>query len=218
MCVQGNLGTFYITNVRLVWHANINESFNVSIPYLQMVSFFSVLSSFVEGSKGCFDWKIKQPLSGATQFFPLCTKKNIPIYTRITSVMSTSFISWSHCPIMFHWDFGFFVYANQSMKMCGLHLLWWVLCMHLYLGLLQVIFFLQSGAATIIILIVLLRLCTICIFPYHWPWGLFLSKGGHRIFNNKHSDNIETLLRAYPVINCPRRFIITHYVNNNQLI
>ncbi|KAL3831669.1 hypothetical protein ACJMK2_023392 [Sinanodonta woodiana] len=33
---QGNLGTFYITNVRLVWHANINESFNVSIPYLQM--------------------------------------------------------------------------------------------------------------------------------------------------------------------------------------
>lgn len=35
---QGNLGTFYITNVRLVWHANINESFNVSIPYLQMKS------------------------------------------------------------------------------------------------------------------------------------------------------------------------------------
>lgn len=35
---QGNLGTFFITNVRLVWHANINESFNVSIPYLQMKS------------------------------------------------------------------------------------------------------------------------------------------------------------------------------------
>ncbi|PVD30948.1 hypothetical protein C0Q70_10224 [Pomacea canaliculata] len=35
---QGNLGTFYITNVRLVWHANVNESFNVSIPYLQMKS------------------------------------------------------------------------------------------------------------------------------------------------------------------------------------
>ena len=34
---QGNLGTFYVTNVRLVWHANMNESFNVSIPYLQMV-------------------------------------------------------------------------------------------------------------------------------------------------------------------------------------
>lgn len=33
---QGNLGTFYITNVRLVWHANLAENFNVSIPYLQM--------------------------------------------------------------------------------------------------------------------------------------------------------------------------------------
>lgn len=33
---QGNLGMFYITNIRLVWHANMNESFNVSIPYLQM--------------------------------------------------------------------------------------------------------------------------------------------------------------------------------------
>lgn len=35
---QGNLGTFFITNVRVVWHANMNESFNVSIPYLQIVS------------------------------------------------------------------------------------------------------------------------------------------------------------------------------------
>jgi len=35
---QGNLGTFFVTNVRLVWHANINENFNVSIPYLQMRS------------------------------------------------------------------------------------------------------------------------------------------------------------------------------------
>ena len=33
---QGNLGTFFITNVRLVWHANLAENFNVSIPYLQM--------------------------------------------------------------------------------------------------------------------------------------------------------------------------------------
>ena len=32
---QGNLGTFFITNVRLVWHANMAENFNVSIPYLQ---------------------------------------------------------------------------------------------------------------------------------------------------------------------------------------
>ncbi|KAK3282283.1 Bardet-Biedl syndrome 5 protein [Cymbomonas tetramitiformis] len=35
---QGNLGTFFITNVRLVWHANLAENFNVSIPYLQMKS------------------------------------------------------------------------------------------------------------------------------------------------------------------------------------
>ena len=34
---QGNLGTFYITNIRVIWHANMNENFNVSIPYLQMV-------------------------------------------------------------------------------------------------------------------------------------------------------------------------------------
>ncbi|CAF0794727.1 unnamed protein product [Brachionus calyciflorus] len=33
---QGNLGTFYITNIRVIWHANMNENFNVSIPYLQM--------------------------------------------------------------------------------------------------------------------------------------------------------------------------------------
>jgi len=35
---QGNLGTFFITNVRLVWHANLAQNFNVSIPYMQMKS------------------------------------------------------------------------------------------------------------------------------------------------------------------------------------
>lgn len=35
---QGNLGTFFVTNVRLVWHANLAENFNVSMPYLQMKS------------------------------------------------------------------------------------------------------------------------------------------------------------------------------------
>mmetsp|Transcript_40728 Transcript_40728/g.134774 ORF Transcript_40728/g.134774 Transcript_40728/m.134774 type:complete len:202 (+) Transcript_40728:408-1013(+) len=35
---QGNLGTFFLTNVRLVWHADAAESFNVSIPYMQMKS------------------------------------------------------------------------------------------------------------------------------------------------------------------------------------
>jgi Bardet-Biedl syndrome 5 protein len=33
---QGNLGTFFVTSVRLVWHANLAENFNVSIPYLQI--------------------------------------------------------------------------------------------------------------------------------------------------------------------------------------
>eukprot|EP01112_Ceratiomyxa_fruticulosa_P009754 TRINITY_DN2556_c0_g2_i3.p1 TRINITY_DN2556_c0_g2~~TRINITY_DN2556_c0_g2_i3.p1 ORF type:complete len:235 (+),score=20.31 TRINITY_DN2556_c0_g2_i3:263-967(+) len=35
---QGSLGTFFLTNVRLVWHANLAENFNVSIPFLQMKS------------------------------------------------------------------------------------------------------------------------------------------------------------------------------------
>ena len=33
---QGSLGTFIITNVRLVWYANMNEGFNISLPYLQI--------------------------------------------------------------------------------------------------------------------------------------------------------------------------------------
>lgn len=33
---QGNLGTFYMTNVRLVWHANLAANFNVSLPYMQI--------------------------------------------------------------------------------------------------------------------------------------------------------------------------------------
>ncbi len=33
---QGNLGTFFITNIRVVWFANLAENFNVSIPFLQI--------------------------------------------------------------------------------------------------------------------------------------------------------------------------------------
>jgi Bardet-Biedl syndrome 5 protein len=33
---QGNLGCFYVTNVRLVWHANLAQNFNVSVPYMQI--------------------------------------------------------------------------------------------------------------------------------------------------------------------------------------
>lgn len=33
---QGNLGTMIVTNVRVVWFANMNELFNISIPYIQI--------------------------------------------------------------------------------------------------------------------------------------------------------------------------------------
>ena len=33
---QGNLGVFFITNVRIVWHARLAENFNVSVPYMQI--------------------------------------------------------------------------------------------------------------------------------------------------------------------------------------
>lgn len=35
---QGNLGCFFITNVRVVWHANLAQNFNVSVPYMQIKS------------------------------------------------------------------------------------------------------------------------------------------------------------------------------------
>lgn len=35
---QGNLGSFFITNIRVVWHAQLAENFNVSMPYVQMKS------------------------------------------------------------------------------------------------------------------------------------------------------------------------------------
>ncbi|XP_008548319.1 Bardet-Biedl syndrome 5 protein homolog [Microplitis demolitor] len=33
---QGNVGTFVITNIRIVWFADMNPQFNVSLPYLAM--------------------------------------------------------------------------------------------------------------------------------------------------------------------------------------
>ncbi|EDW59748.1 BBSome complex member BBS5 [Drosophila virilis] len=33
---QGNLGSFVVTNIRLVWFADANETFNLSLPYLQI--------------------------------------------------------------------------------------------------------------------------------------------------------------------------------------
>lgn len=33
---QGNLGVFFITNVRVVWHADLTQNFNISIPYIRV--------------------------------------------------------------------------------------------------------------------------------------------------------------------------------------
>ncbi|XP_076257951.1 Bardet-Biedl syndrome 5 protein isoform X1 [Rhynchophorus ferrugineus] len=33
---QGSLGTFIVTNIRFVWFADVNEGFNISLPYLQV--------------------------------------------------------------------------------------------------------------------------------------------------------------------------------------
>lgn len=31
---SGNLGTLIVSNVRVVWYADVNEAFNVSMPYI----------------------------------------------------------------------------------------------------------------------------------------------------------------------------------------
>ena len=35
---QGNLGTMVITNIRVVWFANMNDQFNLSLPYVEIAS------------------------------------------------------------------------------------------------------------------------------------------------------------------------------------
>lgn len=42
---QGNLGCFFFTNVRIVWHANLATNFNVSLPYMQVVRRINKLRS-----------------------------------------------------------------------------------------------------------------------------------------------------------------------------
>lgn len=41
----GNLGAFHVTNIRLVWHSQLNVAFNASIPWIQIVSVLVVDSS-----------------------------------------------------------------------------------------------------------------------------------------------------------------------------
>ena len=43
---QGNLGVFFVTNIRLVWHANLAQNFNVSVPYMQMKTITAKKSKF----------------------------------------------------------------------------------------------------------------------------------------------------------------------------
>jgi len=50
---QGNLGSFFVTNVRLVWHANLAENFNVSIPYLQVLHFCHSTDTYLVQSPVC---------------------------------------------------------------------------------------------------------------------------------------------------------------------
>ena len=62
---QGNLGTFIITNVRLVWFADMNENFNISLPYLQILyvskrilsvncNLFATVSTVILNLRGLF--------------------------------------------------------------------------------------------------------------------------------------------------------------------
>ena len=44
---QGNLGTMIVTNVRVVWYANMNDLFNISTPYIQIASVFIHTLQFV---------------------------------------------------------------------------------------------------------------------------------------------------------------------------
>nr|XP_013117706.1 unnamed protein product [Stomoxys calcitrans] len=35
---QGNLGSFVVTNIRVVWYADANDTFNISLPYMQIAN------------------------------------------------------------------------------------------------------------------------------------------------------------------------------------
>lgn len=36
--LKGNVGTLIITNIRIVWFADMNQQFNMSMPYLTVAS------------------------------------------------------------------------------------------------------------------------------------------------------------------------------------
>jgi Bardet-Biedl syndrome 5 protein len=43
---QGHLGTFHLTNIRLIWTSAMNDVFNMSLPYIQIMSIISQKSKF----------------------------------------------------------------------------------------------------------------------------------------------------------------------------
>lgn len=45
---QGNLGTFIISNIRLTWFADINDTFNISLPHMQIAN-VKLLNNFFFG-------------------------------------------------------------------------------------------------------------------------------------------------------------------------
>jgi len=46
---QGNLGSFFISNVRIVWYSNLSPNYNVSIPYIQVRALWFLFLVVVRG-------------------------------------------------------------------------------------------------------------------------------------------------------------------------
>ncbi|XP_026634398.1 Bardet-Biedl syndrome 5 protein isoform X2 [Microtus ochrogaster] len=78
---QGNLGTFFITNVRIVWHANMNDSFNVSIPYLQIHAFGASKTAQVKVLATKPEFSLDDPHGGRTANSTGCSLTSVLIHT-----------------------------------------------------------------------------------------------------------------------------------------
>ena len=65
--LQGNLGTSIITNVRVVWYAQMNELFNISIPYIQIASVSAHLNDEFTGLRNGKSYSLK--CLGKTLYF-----------------------------------------------------------------------------------------------------------------------------------------------------
>ena len=100
---QGNLGTFFLTNVRIVWHANLAENFNVSIPYIQVTSLSCssllclpacqvCMCNFCPQKMHCIVWLFGS-LSESTRFLFHCTSLHPLIHAPLRPCVSTCFRS-----------------------------------------------------------------------------------------------------------------------------